>query len=166
MEFDWEMDTLSNAVEQAVEEGLPAGEEEKLKEKIKEAVKEKKGERRKEKERKQKLIDDMSPAMKEGFAAMRVIKWYPKAKEGLPDVLEFEVRDGVEKTGGDGDGGSQWGWGWGAQSAYINRYYGKADEVIPPLNKPRQDLDLWGNPRAPPGPVETGNGTENAAKGS
>ena len=95
MEFDWEMDTLSDAVEQAVKEGLPVEEEEKLKEKIKEAVKEKKGERRKEKERKQKLIDNMSPAMKDGFSVMKVIKWYPKAKEGLPDVLEFEVRDRV-----------------------------------------------------------------------
>ena len=116
MEFDWEMDTLGNAVEQAVEEGLPAEEGDKLKEKIKEAVKEKKGERRKEKERKQKLIDDMSPAMKDGFAAMKVIKWYPMAKEGLPDVLEFEVRERLNKIGGgwwahSGGGGGMGGGG-------------------------------------------------------
>jgi hypothetical protein len=108
LNFDYEMDTLDEAVAEAVEdneldEGKHAA---RVKEAIQTAVCAHKTKQKEEREAHQKRVDEISPEDRESLTGMKVFKFYPSNEEvKFPDVS-------------------------GAKSRYINRYYGQADEIL------------------------------------
>ncbi|CAI5525004.1 unnamed protein product [Closterium sp. Naga37s-1] len=105
-EYDWEMDEYEEFTDNLVkDESLPEAEKAKFIEYVKKEVKEAKLKAKKEREERKKAIEDMGEERLEALKNLRFLKFYPKQSDDTPDISEFKAH-------------------------YINRYYGKAHELI------------------------------------
>ncbi|KAJ0260723.1 Protein HEAT INTOLERANT 4 [Hirschfeldia incana] len=105
-EFDWEFDELEEFVDKLIEEeALPAEQKDEFKEYVKAQVRAAKKANREAKDARRKAIEDMSEDTKQAFQSMKFYKFYPLPSTETPDVS-------------------------GVKSPFINRYYGKADQVL------------------------------------
>ncbi|GAU19726.1 hypothetical protein TSUD_78520 [Trifolium subterraneum] len=105
-EFDWELDELEEFTDKLIEaEELAADQKDAFKEFVKEKVREAKRANREAREARKKAIAEMSAETKAAFDTMRFYKFYPVPSPDAPDVSNVK-------------------------SPFINRYYGKAHEVL------------------------------------
>ncbi|KAG2309957.1 hypothetical protein Bca52824_021514 [Brassica carinata] len=105
-EFDWELDELEEFVDKLIEEeALTAEQKDEFKEYVKEQVRAAKKANREAREARRKAIEEMSEETKQAFQSMKFYKFYPLPSPETPDVS-------------------------GVKSPFINRYYGKAHEVL------------------------------------
>ncbi|KAJ0233925.1 Protein HEAT INTOLERANT 4 [Hirschfeldia incana] len=105
-EFDWELDELEEFVDKLIEdETLTSEQKDEFKEYVKEQVRAAKKANREAREARRKAIEDMSEETKQAFQSMKFYKFYPLPSPETPDVS-------------------------GVKSPFINRYYGKAHEVL------------------------------------
>ncbi|KAI4317206.1 hypothetical protein L6164_025096 [Bauhinia variegata] len=105
-EFDWELDELEEFTDKLIEEEeLSADEKDAFKGFVKEKVREAKKANREAREARRKAIEEMSTETKAAFENMRFYKFYPVQSPDTPDVSNVK-------------------------SPFINRYYGKAHEVL------------------------------------
>ncbi|CAN6805665.1 unnamed protein product [Brassica oleracea] len=105
-EFDWEFDELEEFVDKLIEEeALPADQKDEFKEYVKVQVRAAKKANREAKDARRKAIEEMSEETKQAFQSMKFYKFYPLPSTETPDVS-------------------------GVKSPFINRYYGKADQVL------------------------------------
>ncbi|KAI5384365.1 Protein HEAT INTOLERANT 4 [Lathyrus oleraceus] len=105
-EFDWELDELEEFTDKLIEaEELSEDQKDAFKEFVKEKVREAKRANREAREARKKAIAEMSEEAKAAFDAMRFYKFYPVQSPDAPDVSSVK-------------------------SPFINRYYGKAHEVL------------------------------------
>ncbi|KAE9601285.1 hypothetical protein Lalb_Chr13g0296181 [Lupinus albus] len=105
-EFDWELDELEEFTDKLIEEEeLLEDQKDAFKEFVKEKVREAKKANREAREARKKAIADMSEETKSAFETMRFYKFYPVQSPDAPDVSNVK-------------------------SPFINRYYGKAHEVL------------------------------------
>ncbi|CAH8357456.1 unnamed protein product [Eruca vesicaria subsp. sativa] len=105
-EFDWELDELEEFVDKLIEdEALAAEQKDEFKEYVKEQVRAAKKANREAREARRKAIEEMSEETKQAFQSMKFYKFYPLPSPETPDVS-------------------------GVKSRFINRYYGKAHEVL------------------------------------
>ncbi|XP_027942743.1 protein HEAT INTOLERANT 4-like [Vigna unguiculata] len=105
-EFDWELDELEEFTDKLIEEEeLSEDQKDTFKEFVKEKVREAKKANREASESRRKAIAEMSEETKAAFETMRFCKFYPMQSPDAPDVSNVK-------------------------SPFINRYYGKAHEVL------------------------------------
>ncbi|GAU12197.1 hypothetical protein TSUD_01640 [Trifolium subterraneum] len=105
-EFDWELDELEEFTDELIEaEELSADQKDAFKEFVKEKVREARRANKEARDARQKAARDMSPETKAAFHTMRFYKFYPVTSPDAPDVSSVK-------------------------SPFINRYYGKAHEVL------------------------------------
>ncbi|XP_028755060.1 protein HEAT INTOLERANT 4-like [Neltuma alba] len=105
-EFDWELDELEEFTDKLIEEEeLSEDQKDAFKEFVKEKVREAKKANREAREARKKAIAEMSEETKAAFESMRFYKFYPVQTPDTPDVSNVK-------------------------SPFINRYYGKAHEVL------------------------------------
>ncbi|KAJ4883124.1 hypothetical protein Rs2_33217 [Raphanus sativus] len=105
-EFDWEFDELEEFVDKLIEEeALSAEQKDEFKEYVKEQVRAAKKANREAREARKKAIEEMSEDTKQAFQSMKFYKFYPQPSPETPDVS-------------------------GVKSPFINRYYGKAHQVL------------------------------------
>lgn len=104
--FDWELDELEEFTDNLIkEEELLEEQKDAFKEFVKEKVREAKKANREAREARKKAIEEMSEETKAAFESMRFYKFYPVQSPDAPDVSAVK-------------------------SPFINRYYGKAHEVL------------------------------------
>ncbi|CAN8236852.1 unnamed protein product [Cochlearia groenlandica] len=108
-EFDWEHDELDgpeNFVDKLIEEeALAAEEKDEFKEFVKEQVRAAKRANREAREARSRARNEMSAETRQAFQSMKFYKFYPRLSPDTPDVS-------------------------GVKSPFINRYYGKAHQVL------------------------------------
>ncbi|CAI9109269.1 OLC1v1009061C1 [Oldenlandia corymbosa var. corymbosa] len=105
-EFDWELDDLEEFTDKLIEEDqLPADQKEEFKKFVKEKVREVRKAQREAKEARKKALEEMSEEKKTAIQSMRFYKFYPVSTSDTPDVSSVKA-------------------------PYINRYYGRANEVL------------------------------------
>eukprot|EP00249_Psilotum_nudum_P006585 c19906_g1_i1 orf=232-1224(+) len=105
-DFDWELDDIEEFTDNLIqEEQLPPEEKEKFQEFVKQCVRSEKKKQREVKEKRKKEIAEMSPETKDAYENMRFYKFYPVPSPDAPDICDVKV-------------------------PFINRYYGKAVEVL------------------------------------
>ncbi|XP_024978797.1 protein HEAT INTOLERANT 4 [Cynara cardunculus var. scolymus] len=105
-EFDWEMDELEEfANELIAAEELSEDQKDAFKEFVREKVREGKRANREAREKRRKAREEMSQEKVAAFQNMRFYKFYPVATTDTPDVSNVK-------------------------SPFINRYYGKAHQVL------------------------------------
>nr|PNR48559.1 hypothetical protein PHYPA_013036 [Physcomitrium patens] len=105
-EYDWQFDEFDEFVDNLIaEEELPADERKKFMDFLKELVGKEKKKVREAKSARKKALEDMSKDLLEGFQNMKFYKFYPVKSDKYPDISEMK-------------------------SAFINRYYGRATEVL------------------------------------
>ncbi|KAK9678684.1 hypothetical protein RND81_11G227300 [Saponaria officinalis] len=105
-EFDWELDELEEFTDKLItDEALPSEHKEDFKNHIKEKVREAKKKNREAREARKKALEDMSEETKAAFENIKFFKFYPVATPNTPDVSQVK-------------------------SPFINRYYGKAHQVL------------------------------------
>ncbi|KAK7350836.1 hypothetical protein VNO77_09827 [Canavalia gladiata] len=105
-EFDWELDELEEFTDNLIqEEELSEDQKDAFKEFVKEKVREAKKANREAREARKKAIEEMNEETKAAFENMRFYKFYPVQSPDAPDVSNVK-------------------------SPFINRYYGKAHEVL------------------------------------
>ncbi|XP_022985027.1 protein HEAT INTOLERANT 4-like [Cucurbita maxima] len=105
-EFDWELDELEEFTDKLIEEEeLPESQKDSFKDFVKEKVREAKKANRLAREARKKAIEEMSKETKEAFEKMKFYKFYPVQTPDTPDISNVKA-------------------------PFINRYYGKAHEVL------------------------------------
>lgn len=105
-EFDWELDELEEFTDKVIEEEeLSEDQKEAFKEFVKEKVREAKKANREAREARKKTLAEMSEETKQAFENMMFYKFYPVQTPDTPDISQVK-------------------------SPFINRYYGKANEVL------------------------------------
>lgn len=105
-EFDWELDEFDDFVNGLItDEALPRSERENFMAFLKERVGDEKKKLREAKLARKKAVDDMSQNLLLGFQSMKFFKFYPVPSAKYPDISHL-------------------------RSSFINRYYGKATEVL------------------------------------
>ncbi|XP_026446902.1 protein HEAT INTOLERANT 4-like [Papaver somniferum] len=105
-DFDWELDDLEEFVDEKVtDEVVTEDQKDAFKEFIREKVKEAKKANREAREARNKAKEETSEETKRAFESMRFYKFYPVKTPDTPDVSEVKA-------------------------PFINRYYGKAHEVL------------------------------------
>ncbi|XP_040938281.1 protein HEAT INTOLERANT 4 isoform X3 [Gossypium hirsutum] len=105
-EFDWELDELDEFTDQLIEaDELDKDKKDAFKEFVKEKVREAKKVNRQAREACKKALEEMSEETKAAFENMRFSKFYPIPTPDTPDVSNVKA-------------------------PFINRYYGKAHEVL------------------------------------
>ncbi|KAB1998652.1 hypothetical protein ES319_D12G104200v1 [Gossypium barbadense] len=105
-EFDWELDELDEFTDQLIEaDELDKDKKDAFKEFVKERVREAKKANRQAREARKKALGEMSEETKAAFVNMRFYKFYPVPTPDTPDVSNVKA-------------------------PFINRYYGKAHEVL------------------------------------
>ncbi|XP_011658000.1 protein HEAT INTOLERANT 4 [Cucumis sativus] len=105
-EFDWKEHKLQELTDDLIEEEeLSVDQKDAFKEFVKEKVREAMKANREEEEARVKACLEMSEERKAAFEKMRFYKFYPVQTQDSPNVSQVKTR-------------------------YINRYYGKADEVF------------------------------------
>jgi hypothetical protein len=102
-EFDWEFDEFDEFVSNL--EGLPESEREKFMAFLKERVGTERKKVREAKQARKKALEEMSQDLLLGFQNMKFFKFYPVQSDKYPDISEMK-------------------------SSFINRYYGRATEVL------------------------------------
>jgi hypothetical protein len=100
-EFDWEFDDY----EEYTDEQLTPEDKDKFIAFVKQTVQAEKKKQREAREARKKAIQDMSPETKAALENMKFYKFYPTKSAGAPDISE-------------------------QKSPFINRYYGKATQVL------------------------------------
>ncbi|XP_019091983.1 PREDICTED: uncharacterized protein LOC104731297 [Camelina sativa] len=102
--FDWKYTKLQEFVDDLIEgELLAAEKEDEFKEFVKEQVRAAKKANREAREAREKAIEEMSEETKEAFQSIKFYKFYPRPSPHVPTFLT---------------------------SSFINRYYGKAHQVL------------------------------------
>ncbi|PWA99492.1 hypothetical protein CTI12_AA002790 [Artemisia annua] len=105
-EFDWEMDELEEFTNELIaSEELTEDQKDEFKEFVKEKVREAKRANREAREKRKKAREEMDQNAVAAFENMRFYKFYPVATPDTPDVSQVK-------------------------SSFINRYYGKAHQVL------------------------------------
>ncbi|KDP35231.1 hypothetical protein JCGZ_09390 [Jatropha curcas] len=105
-EFDWELDELEEFTDKLIEEEeLSADQKDAFKEFVKEKVREAKKANREARESRKKTLEAMSEETKKAYENMRFYKFYPVQTPDTPDISNVKA-------------------------PFINRYYGKAHEVL------------------------------------
>ncbi|GAV62992.1 hypothetical protein CFOL_v3_06514 [Cephalotus follicularis] len=105
-EFDWELDELEEFADQVIiEEELPEDQKDAFKEFVKETVRGAKKANREAREARRKAVEEMSEETKAALENMRFYKFYPVETSDTPDISKVKA-------------------------PFINRYYGKAHEVL------------------------------------
>ncbi|GMY11264.1 protein HEAT INTOLERANT 4-like [Fagus crenata] len=105
-EFDWELDELEEFTDKLIEEEeLSKDQKDAFKEFVKEKVREAKRANREAREARKKALEEMSEESKAAFENMRFYKFYPVQTPDSPDVSNVKA-------------------------PFINRYYGKAHEIL------------------------------------
>lgn len=105
-EFDWELDELEEMADSLVkDESLTANEKDAFKAFVKQKVSEERKQQRQAREERHKRIEGMTAETKDFFNNIRFFKFYPRPSSGTPDISALK-------------------------SPFINRYYGKASEVL------------------------------------
>lgn len=105
-EFDWEMDELEEFTENMIkEEELAEDQKDAFRDFVKEKVREAKKANREAREARKKAIEEMSEERKIAIQNMKFYKFYPVHTPESPDIGDNKV-------------------------AFINRYYGKAHQVL------------------------------------
>ncbi|XVF58662.1 hypothetical protein PTKIN_Ptkin07bG0084200 [Pterospermum kingtungense] len=105
-EFDWELDELDEFTDKLIEEEeLDKDQKDAFKEFVKEKVREGKKANRQAREARRKALEEMSEKTKSAFERMRFYKFYPAQTLDTPDVSNVKA-------------------------PFINRYYGKAHEIL------------------------------------
>nr|XP_043615484.1 protein HEAT INTOLERANT 4-like [Erigeron canadensis] len=105
-EFDWDMDDLEEFTTELISaEELSEDQKDAFKEFVKEKVREGKRANREAREKRKKAREEMSQEKVAAFQNMKFYKFYPVATPDTPDVSSVK-------------------------SPFINRYYGKAHEVL------------------------------------
>ncbi|CAH2070426.1 unnamed protein product [Thlaspi arvense] len=104
-EFDWELDEHEEFVDKKItDEEISAEQKDEFKEFIKESVRAAKKANREAREAKRRVIEEMSEEKKQAYKNMKFYKFYP---QNAPDVAKNMMK-----------------------SAFINRYYGNAHQVL------------------------------------
>ncbi|XP_019096089.1 PREDICTED: uncharacterized protein LOC104761519 isoform X2 [Camelina sativa] len=102
--FDWKYTKLQELVDDQIEEEkLAAEKEDEFKEFVKEQVRAAKKANREAREAREKAIEEMSEETKEAFQSIKFYKFYPRPSPHVPTFLT---------------------------TSFINRYYGKAHQVL------------------------------------
>ncbi|KAG2716492.1 hypothetical protein I3760_03G129100 [Carya illinoinensis] len=105
-EFDWELDELEEFTDKLIqEEELSEDQKDAFKEFVKERVREAKKANREAREARKKALEEMSEDTKAAFENMRFYKFYPVQTPDTPDISNVKA-------------------------PFINRYYGKAHEIL------------------------------------
>ncbi|KAL8151895.1 hypothetical protein V2J09_021703 [Rumex salicifolius] len=105
-EFDWELDELEEFTDKLIEEEeLPADQKDKFKEFLKDEVRRQKKTNREAREARKKAREELSEEKKAAFENMKFYKFYPVASPDSPDVSNVKA-------------------------PFINRYYGKAHQIL------------------------------------
>lgn len=105
-EFDWELDELEDFTDNLIkEEELSEDQKEAFKDFVKEKVREAKKANREAREARKKVLEEMNEETKAAFENMRFYKFYPVQTPDSPDITNVKA-------------------------SFINRYYGKAHEVL------------------------------------
>ncbi|GKV25294.1 hypothetical protein SLEP1_g34753 [Rubroshorea leprosula] len=105
-EFDWEFDEVDEFTDKLVEEeALPGDQKDAFKEFVGEKIREAKKAIREARQARKKAREEMREEIKAAFQNMKFYKFYPVKTADTPDVSQVK-------------------------SAFINRYYGKAHEVL------------------------------------
>ncbi|KAI3431096.1 uncharacterized protein J3R85_008015 [Psidium guajava] len=105
-EFDWGLDTVEEFTDNLINEGdLTEDQKDDFKEHVKKTVREAKKANREAREARKKALEEMSEETKSAFHSMKLYKFYPVQTPDTPDISKSKV-------------------------PFINRYYGKADEVL------------------------------------
>lgn len=105
-EFDWELDELEEFTDKLIqEEELAEDQKDAFKEFVKEKVREAKKANREAREARKKALEEMTEESKAAFENMRFYKFYPVQTPDSPDVSSVKA-------------------------PFINRYYGKAHEIL------------------------------------
>ncbi|XP_030527450.1 protein HEAT INTOLERANT 4 isoform X2 [Rhodamnia argentea] len=105
-EFDWEIDTLEEFTDDLIKGGdLTEDQKDDFKEHVKKTVREAKKANREAREARRKALEEMSEETKSAFQSMKFYKFYPVQTPDTPDISKSKV-------------------------PFINRYYGKAHEVL------------------------------------
>lgn len=105
-EYDWQFDEYEEFADNLIsDEALPESEKEKFLVFVRKEVAAAKAKIREAKERKKKMLEEMSEETKAAFQNMKFYKFYPIQSEDSPDISNYKAN-------------------------YINRYYGKAHEVL------------------------------------
>ncbi|PON37493.1 myosin-H heavy protein [Parasponia andersonii] len=105
-EFDWELDELEEFTDKLIqEEELSEDQKDAFKEFVKERVREAKKANRQAREARKKALEEMSEETKAAFESMRFYKFYPVPTSDTPDISNVKA-------------------------PFINRYYGKAHEIL------------------------------------
>ncbi|KAF3965322.1 hypothetical protein CMV_010480 [Castanea mollissima] len=111
-EFDWELDELEEFTDKLIqEEELAEDQKDAFKEFVKEKVREAKKANREAREARKKALEEMTEESKAAFENMRFYKFYPVQTPDSPDVSSVKA-------------------------PFINRYYGKAHEILELGGKP------------------------------
>uniref|UniRef100_A0A7N0TRL6 Protein HEAT INTOLERANT 4-like n=1 Tax=Kalanchoe fedtschenkoi TaxID=63787 RepID=A0A7N0TRL6_KALFE len=104
--FDWEFDDVEEFTDKVVEEEeLPLDQKEAFKDFVKEQVRGAKRAIREAREAKQKALAEISDETKTAIENMKIYKFYPRPAPGTPDISPYKA-------------------------LFINRYYGKAHEIL------------------------------------
>ncbi|XP_030522986.1 protein HEAT INTOLERANT 4-like [Rhodamnia argentea] len=105
-EFDWEVGGLEDLTDNLIEERyLTEDQKDDFKDHVKKTVREAKKANREAREARKKAIEEMSEETKSAFQSMKFYKFYPVQTPDTPDLSNSKV-------------------------PFINRYYGKAREVL------------------------------------
>ncbi|XP_011025615.1 PREDICTED: uncharacterized protein LOC105126441 [Populus euphratica] len=105
-EFDWELDELQEFVDKLIqEEELSEDQKDAFKEFVKEKVREAKKANREAREARRKALEEMSEETRKAIENLRFYKFYPVQTPDTPDISKVKA-------------------------SFINRYYGKAHEVL------------------------------------
>ncbi|KAF4355136.1 hypothetical protein F8388_026061 [Cannabis sativa] len=105
-EFDWELDELEEFTDNMIkEEELTEDQKDDFKEFVREKVREAKKANRQAREARKKALEEMSEETKTAFESMKFYKFYPVSTPDTPDISNVK-------------------------SPFINRYYGKAHEIL------------------------------------
>ncbi|EXB80823.1 hypothetical protein L484_020078 [Morus notabilis] len=105
-EFDWELDELEEFTDKLIqEEELSEDQKDAFKEFVKEKVREAKKANRQAREARKKALEEMSEETKAAFENMKFYKFYPVETPDTPDISNVKA-------------------------PFINRYYGKAHEIL------------------------------------
>ncbi|KAB1210383.1 hypothetical protein CJ030_MR6G025458 [Morella rubra] len=105
-EFDWELDNTEEFTDNLIqEEELSEDQKDAFMEFVREKVREAKKANREAREARKKVLEEMSEEKKVAFQSMRFYKFYPVQTPDTPDISNVKA-------------------------PFINRYYGKAHEIL------------------------------------
>ncbi|KAH7283340.1 hypothetical protein KP509_34G002200 [Ceratopteris richardii] len=105
-DFDWELDDLEEMADNLVkDESLTPETKDAFKAFVKQKVSEERKQQRQAREERRKRIQEMNAETKAFYENIRFYKFYPRQSAGTPDISNLK-------------------------SSFINRYYGKANEVF------------------------------------